>query len=287
MKHILLTLFLALQLFGVAITHIDTVVANGKTASIVLAEKPDVEYEYLEFGKKRFPILKRGDAKGYFALIPVAYTTQPHIQELYLHYKKHNEPKKVMVALEIIKGNYSSEEIEVDGSKVNPKSKEVQERIAKEYSEAMRVYGHITPKLYIDKPFVLPLQSVITSDFGKERLYNGRHKGFHSGTDFRAPVGTPVKASNDGVVVLVKNRFYSGGTVVIDHGEGIYTCYFHLSKFLVKKGERVKRSQLIALSGKSGRVTGPHLHFAVRVYGVQVDPMQFVTLMNNTILKDR
>ncbi|MDQ7067213.1 MAG: M23 family metallopeptidase [Sulfurimonas sp.] len=85
-------------------------------------------------------------------------------------------------------------------------------------------------------------------------------------------------------VALVKNRFYSGGTVLLDHGEGIYTCYFHMSAFKVKEGEMVKQGEVLGLSGQSGRVTGPHLHFSARINGVQVDPLQLISLLNKNLL---
>ena len=151
----------------------------------------------------------------------------------------------------------------------------------------MKIYNTVTETSYIDKKFILPLESNITSAFGTARIYNNSLKGYHSGTDFRAKMGTPIKAANDGKVVLVAKRFYSGGTVLLDHGEGIYTCYFHMSKFNVKKGDRVKRGEILGLSGKSGRVTGPHLHFSARVNAVQVDPLQLISLLNNNILKDK
>lgn len=272
------------QLLAMKITGFDTEVASGKTALVTFAAQDGVVYKDVVFQKHAYPIVSL-DGENYFALIPVDYDTKPHTEELVIEYDEHHIHKKTSIYIDIISGIYASEEIHVDSKKVNPKSKKVQARIAQEYEEAMQIYHHVTPKLYIQKGFILPLHSKITSDFGKERLYNGIHKGYHSGTDFRAKMGTPIKASNDGVVVLVKKRFYSGGTVIIDHGEGIYTCYFHLSKFLVQKGQKVKRGDVIALSGKSGRVTGPHLHFSVRVYGVQVDPIQFVTLMNQKILQ--
>ena len=187
--------------------------------------------------------------------------------------------------VKIVWGDYKKEEIHVQKSKVNPTKSKHKERIAKEYKEAMRVYGTSTPKSYIKTAFILPLESFITSDFGKARVYNGSLKGYHSGTDFRAKIGTPVIAANDGRVALVKNRFYSGGTVILDHGEGIYTCYFHMSRFDVKEGEMVKRGEQLGLSGQSGRVTGPHLHFSARISGVQVDPLQLISLLNNNLLK--
>ena len=98
-------------------------------------------------------------------------------------------------------------------------------------------------------------------------------------------MGTPLIACNDGVVVLAKDRFYSGGSVIIDHGQGIYSCYYHMSKFGVKKGSEVKRGDILGLSGDTGRVTGPHLHFSFRVGGEQVDPLQFIDLINKNLLQ--
>jgi len=202
-----------------------------------------------------------------------------------VYYKENAEKKYKILFLKLVRGAYAKETIHVDPSKVNPKSAEVKRRIAKEYSEAMKIYNRVTPKSYLREPFILPMQSKITSEFGKARVYNGSLKGYHSGTDFRAKIGTPVIAANDGRVALVKNRFYSGGTVILDHGEGIYTCYFHMSRFDVKEGEMVKRGEQLGLSGQSGRVTGPHLHFSARISGVQVDPLQLISLLNNNLLK--
>ena len=125
--------------------------------------------------------------------------------------------------------------------------------------------------------------SKITSGFGKARLYNEKLKSYHGGTDFRADIGTPLMACNNGKVVLAKERFYAGNSVVRDHGHGIYSCYFHMSRFNVKEGQNINKGDIIGLSGNSGRVTGPHLHFGIRVGGEQVDPLQFIELINKNL----
>lgn len=202
-----------------------------------------------------------------------------------IYYEK-GEKKLKTIFLKVEDGKYKQEKIQVQKSKVNPKSKEVTKRIAKEYKEAMDIYGAVTRENYITSKFIVPMETKITSDFGKARVYNNTLNGYHSGTDFRAKVGTPIMASNDGVVVLAKDRFYAGGTVILDHGHGIYTCYYHMSKFSVKKGDKVLKSQKLGLSGDTGRVTGPHLHFSVRVGGLQVDPLQLITLVNQNLYKE-
>ena len=105
-------------------------------------------------------------------------------------------------------------------------------------------------------------------------------RSYHSGTDFKAPTGTPIYSVNDGIVKLSSDRYYAGNSVIIDHGHGVYSCYYHLSRLDVKVGQKVKQGEQLGLSGATGRVTGPHLHFSVRVHGVQVDPLQILEVLN-------
>lgn len=179
----------------------------------------------------------------------------------------------------IVQGDYKKEKIQVQSSKVTP-PKEVLKRIEDERREASKIYATSSNGLKFSSKFELPMSSVITSPFGTARVFNDLVKSYHGGTDFRAAVGKSVAASNDGVIVIAKDRYYAGGSVVIDHGEGIYTQYYHLSKIGVKVGQGVKKGDEIGLSGASGRVSGPHLHFGVIVGGVQVNPLNFIEKIN-------
>lgn len=215
---------------------------------------------------------------------PTPFTTVSHIAILPISY--YAKAKKITITIDgkplvltITPKNYPKERLRVAPSKVKP-PKKVQKRIEKEFVEAKRIYTHTSAQNFITKPFILPLQSPITSSFGTARIFNGVLKSYHSGTDFKAKVGTPVRAINDGVVVLAKKRYYAGGSVIVDHGRGIYSCYYHLSKFKVKQGDFVKRGDVVGLSGKSGRVTGPHLHLTIKVKNVTVDPLQFIKAFN-------
>ncbi len=185
------------------------------------------------------------------------------------------------LAITIQQAPYKQESIKVlDSSKIHPSKKE-QKRIAKEREEVLAIYKHNRKATYWTKPFAYPVKRVtITSPFGGARVFNGEVRSFHSGTDFRAPQGTPIYAANDGVVVLAKDRFISGKSVVIDHGNGIYTTYFHNSKLLVRAGKFVRKGEKIALSGATGRVSGAHLHFGVVCNGVQIDPLDFIKQIN-------
>ncbi len=127
-------------------------------------------------------------------------------------------------------------------------------------------------------PFVPPLSGRVVGVFGTRSVINGLNRSPHSGVDLKAEAGTPVHSINNGRVLLTAEHFFTGKTVVIDHGGAIQSMYFHLEKFLVDQGEEVRKGQTIGLVGSTGRATGPHLHFGVRINGARVDPMQFMAL---------
>lgn len=127
--------------------------------------------------------------------------------------------------------------------------------------------------------FIDPLPGKkVGTPFGVRRIINDIPKNSHSGVDITADEGEAVLAPNDGVVVLVDDQFYSGHSVVIDHGQGIYTMFFHLSKINVQYGQAVMKGDTIALVGSTGRSTGAHLHWGVRVQGAKVDPLELIKL---------
>ncbi|MBU1659388.1 M23 family metallopeptidase [bacterium] len=283
MYKVFILIFLGTTLFASNIKLDRTTIANGQSVFLELAQIREIEYEKIDFMGKSYPIYKHQtkDA-GYYSILPISYYEKAKKDKVVVHYLENLKPKAWHVELSVIDGNYEKEVIKVSNSKVNLNKKD-NARAEEEQKEAMRIYNTTSEKSYISSEFIVPLDSKITSGFGKARIYNDTLKGYHSGTDFRAEVGIPIKASNDGVVVLAKERFYSGGSVILDHGHGIYTCYFHMSKFNVQKGDKVHKTQIIGLSGDSGRVTGPHLHFSARVSGVQVDPLQLIELLNKKL----
>ncbi|MDA7818410.1 M23 family metallopeptidase [Sulfurimonas sp.] len=286
MKLLVLLSLLTCSLFSFNINISSSTISNGRTALIEFDKELHVEYDKLVVGKKKYKIFDNPkDTKKAYVLLPVSYYETPkNTKKVSLIYKENNIQKTKSLFFKIEDGQYKKETIKVQNSKVKLNKKDKQ-RASKEYAQAMKIYGTTTKESYITKPFIVPLSSKITSDFGKARVYNDTLKGYHSGTDFRAKVGTPLVSCNDGVVVLAQDRFYSGGSVIVDHGQGIYSCYYHMSKFDVKQGDSVKRGDLLGLSGDTGRVTGPHLHFSFRVGGEQVDPLQLIELLNKNLLK--
>lgn len=213
-------------------------------------------------------------------IIPIDYHEQPRLIDTQWNYGQ----AQMNIELNITTATYPTEIITVDNAKVSPPP-EVLERIALEKAEAEAIYNHITPERYWNKPFIRPIDSITTSQYGSARTYNGVLKSYHGGVDFRAKTPLPILASNDGIVVLAKERYYAGGTIIIDHGEGIYSCYFHLSHFNVKVGDPVMQGQNIALSGATGRITGPHLHFGFMIQGIQTDPIEFIAQIDTLFVQ--
>lgn len=130
-----------------------------------------------------------------------------------------------------------------------------------------------------DGNFAAPAEAAISDVYGSQRIFNGKAQREHQGLDFRVPTGTPVAAMNSGTVLLARFLYFEGNCVVIDHGQGLLTLYFHLSEFQVKEGDLVKRGQIVGLSGGTGRATGPHLHVAVRWQGTYLDPARLIQLL--------
>jgi murein DD-endopeptidase MepM/ murein hydrolase activator NlpD len=150
-------------------------------------------------------------------------------------------------------------------------------RASREAKEAQAIYHRITTSIVPDEPFTVPIPGVTSgTNFGERRVFNGEPRAPHSGSDLRASAGTPVHATNRGRVVLAKSLFFTGNTVIVDHGLGIYSLYAHLSRIDVKPGEIVKNGQVVGLAGATGRVTAPHLHWGMRVQGARVDPFSLV-----------
>ena len=161
-------------------------------------------------------------------------------------------------------------------------SPENQERAARESREIGAIYSRLTPAAYWTQPFQVPIPGTTGGrNFGHRRVFNGEPRAPHSGADLTAATGTEILAVNAGRIVLAKNLFFSGNAVFVDHGLGVYSTYLHLSEMLVGPDTMVERGQVIGLAGATGRVTGPHLHWGVRILSARVDPFSLLSLGDN------
>lgn len=148
----------------------------------------------------------------------------------------------------------------------------MKQRLEREEALVKQVLAVVSPGRF-SMGFRRPVKGKITARFGGRRVFNGKPRSPHAGTDLRAAAGTPVLAPSSGRVALVHDLYFSGTTVVLDHGLGLFTQYGHLKKSLVRPGVVVKAGQRLGLSGQSGRVTGPHLHWAAVLGGARIDAM--------------
>lgn len=149
--------------------------------------------------------------------------------------------------------------------------KSVQARIEREQQVMRDVLGESAPTALWQGPWLRPVPGISLSSFGVRSVFNGQARAPHTGTDFRAPMGTPLRAPAAGVVVLAEEHYFPGNQIVLDHGLGTFSLFAHLSAFAVEKGDRVRRGSVLGATGATGRVTGPHLHWAARVGGARVD----------------
>jgi murein DD-endopeptidase MepM/ murein hydrolase activator NlpD len=156
-------------------------------------------------------------------------------------------------------------------------------RIAADKQVKGNAFAHQMEEIAWRGNFLAPVNAITTETFGTRRVFNGETASIHRGLDYRAATGTAVHAANSGTVILAQELFYEGGFVVIDHGQHLMTMYMHLSHIGVVAGDSVRKGQKIGLSGATGRVTGPHLHFAVRWQGVYLDPAKLLRLQLNTL----
>jgi peptidase M23-like protein len=184
----------------------------------------------------------------------------------------------IRTSVRVGKGGYPSEVLAVAPGFVRPDSISAA-RIRAELARSREVSRRSQERPQIWRgPFRLPRPSRITSPFGTARVYNGELQGRHLGTDFAGAIGAPVRAAGRGVVAMVADFYLAGRAVYVDHGAGVVTAYFHLSRAYVREGDTVVAGQRIGAVGQSGRVTGPHLHWVARYGAISVDPMSLLQL---------
>jgi len=183
---------------------------------------------------------------------------------------------RVSTSVRVVAKRYATRRIQVEPRLANPPPEEAA-RIERESKAMAMAFAQLTPERLWHGPFETPVPGTATSSFGRLTITNGNPGGRHQGADFRAATGTPVKAPNGGRVVLAQDLYFAGNTVILDHGLGVFSLLAHLSRIAVRVGDVVSRGDLLGDSGATGRVTGPHLHWAVRFGQSSVDPVALMS----------
>jgi murein DD-endopeptidase MepM/ murein hydrolase activator NlpD len=173
---------------------------------------------------------------------------------------------------------FATRKLTVDPKFVSPPP-EALPRIRRESERVRAILEVVSPERHWDGPFLLPVPGKVISEFGKRSVYNGQPRSPHTGTDFAGATGTPIKAPSAGRVVLAASLYYSGNTVILDHGRGLYSYYGHLSAISAREGDTLAAGDLVGEVGATGLVTGPHLHWSVRLAGARVDPLSLVDVL--------
>ncbi len=182
---------------------------------------------------------------------------------------------EVPVYLQVKKKDYGTERLSLPAS-FDQFDEATLKRIRREKKRMTRLWSISSAARMWKPPFVPPVPGAITSPFGRRRVINGSPRSPHSGVDLRAAEGADILATNHAKVVLVDKFYFNGKSVVLDHGGGLYTMYFHLSSFQVEEGSKVRKGEVIGRAGMTGRVSGPHLHWGARVNGARVDPFELL-----------
>lgn len=179
---------------------------------------------------------------------------------------------------------YPEERLKVEDKMVTPPKSEAA-RIRKEAQLAAAARKKMTMERKWTTPPARPVPGIVTSSYGFRRVYNGVPKGYHAGTDFRAAIGTSIRASFAGRVILTGHHYYAGKSVYVDSGNGVISLFFHMSAIAVKEGDFVEKGQIIGKSGATGRITGPHLHYSLSLAGQYVDMMPLFETSVTALLK--
>ncbi len=179
--------------------------------------------------------------------------------------------------LTVVSGKFPTQKLKVAPAYVEPPEDEL-ERIAEDRQKVAAVWAAADTARLFDGPFRRPVESEARSNFGVRRVLNGKPRSSHDGVDLSAPQGAPVSAPAPARVVLAEELYYSGGTVILDHGSGLFTTYFHLSAIDVKPGDVLDAGERVGAVGATGRATGPHLHWGARLHRARVNPLDLLKL---------
>ena len=249
----------------------DVVINNGKVKYVSFETN-------LEDGLFEMNCFGENSQKSFYKVLVQEKVAKSYIAESYFSLptaRKCFLKGEHVINLSVSPFNNKSEKLNVPKGKIDL-SKEDLARVIREKEIKRNMYEKTADTYLFETEFDVPLSSFITSHYGNVRLFNNKKRSQHLGNDFRAAVGVPIPAANRGRVVFTGNLFFSGNLVVLDHGLDIFTLYGHLSKIRVNLGDMVNKGDIVGTAGKTGRVSGPHLHWGVRIGGHSVDGFSLV-----------
>jgi murein DD-endopeptidase MepM/ murein hydrolase activator NlpD len=251
--------------------------SQGRLVSVTIPDEAGVKGMQFKWEKKTVPFVKAGAVWRTVIGVDLETTPGDHAANIELTFADgHVAERPVTITIE--RTDFPTTQLKV-ADKYVELSKPNLQRYERERKELDHIYQQTTPEILWTEPFRVPIPGQTKgSNFGNRRVFNGQARAPHAGADLKATTGTAIHATNRGRVVLAKNLFFTGNTVILDHGLGIYTIYAHLSRIDVKLAQVVEGSEVLGLAGATGRVTGPHLHWAAKIQGAIVDPFSLLSI---------
>ena len=273
-KIINLTFFLFLCLsnavFAIALPENHSVNGGLTLIPIDINKQPEAYFE-----GKRIPVVPSTKPNQWILIVAIPLNSIDPVQYITV-----TKPIKTTIPFHVSDKFYTTQYLNIKNtSKVDPQEQD-KIRIAEETKKLSQLFSNYTNINPFQQRFTAPLRGPISSMFGLKRVYNKEPRDPHSGLDIAAKQGEPIFAVNQGKVVDTGDYFFTGNTVIIDHGMGVFSLYAHLSKVLVHAGDTIQQGQQLGLVGMTGRVTGPHLHWTMIVNQTLVEPLLFVPIRN-------
>jgi len=249
----------------------------GELVVLTVKTPPDVQRVRVRVFDRDVPAFRDAD-RSWRALIGIDLDVEPGDHVITIDARAGKLARHATHELAVLPHKFATRTLNVDDAYVNPPA-DVQTRIARDAADLQHVWQSSAPERLWTGAFVRPVPGRSVSRFGKRSIFNGQLRTPHNGGDFMSPAGTPIEAPNAGRVALARDLYFSGNTVVIDHGLSMFSTLAHMSQIDVREGEMVKAGQVVGRVGATGRVTGPHLHWAVRVGGARVDPLSVLAVL--------
>ena len=228
---------------------------------------------------RNIPLALSPDGTRWQGLVGINIDVEPGVYPLLLSAPHLQPPPAHETPLRVLPKQFRTRTLRVAPEYVDPPA-DVIDRIVREAAELNGIYKTVTPQVW-NKPFVLPLTTQPTPNFGSRSVFNGQPRNPHAGIDFSSPTGTVVTAPAVGTVVLARDLYFTGNTVVVDHGSGLYSVFAHFSALGVEAGDTVDIGTRLGRVGATGRVTGPHLHWSIRLNETRVDPLSLIEATEN------
>jgi murein DD-endopeptidase MepM/ murein hydrolase activator NlpD len=257
---------------------------SGRQGQVLLVKVPiseeatEVKGTFLDRTIPFFREVRAGEPAGYLGLVGIDMQDAPGTYELGVTIKNGEQlVKRISYHVLVTKEKFAVEHLKLPKDKVDLDDKTLARWKLEQEQVRQALVDNSALRLW-HSGFIEPVNGKRTGIFGSVRILNGQPRNPHNGEDIGAPLGTDVAATNDGVVRLTVDHVFSGRGIFVDHGLGFYSMYFHLSEILVKDGDLVKAGQIIGRVGASGRATGPHLHWGVKLNGARVNPYALLDL---------